>query len=318
MIDYTELPEDGILFEQLIRELFVRENYETFWTGVGPDGGRDLIVTEVLKGSLSTYKRKWLISCKHNAHAGRPVGRDSVPNIVDACRAINADGFILACSTYPSSALVTRLEEIEHNQNILTKIWDGVEIERRLTKPNTYSLIKTFLPKNEINFKWDIYNTRSPSFWSANHRGYFFYLSSRTANSFPSLDDVDAVLNKIEAIKLPEPKENHWWNKHMIRLRAMYFDNKHENYIIFIDYIFPEDEKKENLITPKQFSEILKPGMGLYSDDIAMWKIAYWDVCYQKAIISSDHFHEDHKDYYVSFMNNYQYGRERDCNRLSW
>lgn len=64
MIDFKELPKDGVLFEQLIREIFLKEEFETHWTGVGADGGRDLIVTEILKGKLSKIERKWLISCK--------------------------------------------------------------------------------------------------------------------------------------------------------------------------------------------------------------------------------------------------------------
>jgi len=117
-----------------------------------------------------------------------------------------------------------------------------------LTKPHTFSLLKTFLPKNLNKFKWEIYNTKSPSFWSANYKGYFFYMSSRTANSFPSLDDVDTVISKIESIKLPKVKDEKWWNRHMIRLRAVYFDNKHDDYRLFIDYIFPHDEKEDNLV----------------------------------------------------------------------
>lgn len=113
MIDYTELPDDGILFEQLVRDLFLREGYDAHWTGVGADGGRDLLVTEILEGPISKYERKWLVSCKHKAHSTKSVGRDEVPNIVDDCRAVNADGFILACTTHPSAALVTRLDEIE-------------------------------------------------------------------------------------------------------------------------------------------------------------------------------------------------------------
>jgi hypothetical protein len=104
----------------------------------------------------------------------------------------------------------------------------------------------------------------------------------------------------------------------MIRLRAMYFDNKHDDYVIFIDYIYPQDEKKENLVHRDHFRELLQQGMGLYSDESGMWKIAFWDVKYVKANIISDHFHEDHKDYYLPYMNNYQHGISRNCNEVPW
>jgi HJR/Mrr/RecB family endonuclease len=49
MIDFKEFPKDGIKFEQLVRELLVLRGFETQWTGVGADGGRDLAVTEKLR-----------------------------------------------------------------------------------------------------------------------------------------------------------------------------------------------------------------------------------------------------------------------------
>jgi hypothetical protein len=116
MIDFKELPDDGIKFEQLIREILVLERFETHWTGVGPDGGRDLVIIEHLEGNLSDYKRKWLVSCKHYANSGKSVGREDIGNIIDDCKSINAEGYILACSTQPSSSLVTRLDEIASNQ----------------------------------------------------------------------------------------------------------------------------------------------------------------------------------------------------------
>ncbi|WP_449598478.1 restriction endonuclease [Niallia sp. Marseille-Q9988] len=37
---------DGTDLECLVRGIFVREGYETLWTGKGPDGGRDLLIVE--------------------------------------------------------------------------------------------------------------------------------------------------------------------------------------------------------------------------------------------------------------------------------
>jgi hypothetical protein len=112
MLNFKELPSDGIKFEQLIRELFIRSEFEVHWTGVGPDGGRDLVVTEKVTGPLAPFERKWLISCKHFAHSGKSVGLEDVRDITDACRAVNATGFLLVCSTQPSSSVVRRLHEI--------------------------------------------------------------------------------------------------------------------------------------------------------------------------------------------------------------
>src|SRR5688572_14503265 len=113
MINFGELPSDGIKFEQLIRELLVRSGFETHWTGAGPDGGRDLVVVEKAEGALAPFRRKWLISCKHYVKSGRSVGIDEVRDITDACEAVGATAFLLACSTQPTAALVRRFEEID-------------------------------------------------------------------------------------------------------------------------------------------------------------------------------------------------------------
>lgn len=106
MIDFSELPENGVKFEQLIRELLILEGFEVHWTGVGQDGGRDLTLIEKLEGPLSNYERKWLVSCKHFANSSKSVGREQAGNITEDCRAVGAEGYILACSTQPTAGLV--------------------------------------------------------------------------------------------------------------------------------------------------------------------------------------------------------------------
>lgn len=71
MLNFRELSKDGTDLERLVREIFVREGYETHWTEKGPDGGRDLLVVEKVQGPLSKFERTWLVQCKHNAHSGK-------------------------------------------------------------------------------------------------------------------------------------------------------------------------------------------------------------------------------------------------------
>jgi len=315
MIDYTELPDDGILFEQLVRELLLREGFDVHWTGVGPDAGRDLMVTEKACGGIAEFNRQWLVSCKHfaNSKGGRSVGVSDVDGIVDACRAVNAQGFLLVCSTQPSSALVRRLEEIQIHNQIATKIWDGIELEKRLSTPSTFPLIYQFFPRTAKSIGWRIYNTNSPSFWAANFKDYFIYLSSRTANTFPGLKDVETILDKLESIKLPQSGKGieAQWKKQYVRPRAIYFDNKHEQFYVFADYLVPHDCDADNILTPKDFDAVLQDGQGLYHDESSMWYITFWDIKIEKTTPTSDHFHLDHKDYYEKYINNYKIGLSR-------
>lgn len=308
MIDFTELPSDGTKFEQLIRELLVRSGFEVHWTGVGPDGGRDLIVVERAQGALAPFQRKWLVSCKHYAKSGKSVGLDDVTDINDACEAVGASGFLLACSTQPSSTVVRRLEEIEGRGKLVVRFWDSVEIEKRLNAPQTFALNHLFFPESSKSNPWQIYATDSPSFWAANYKDYFLYLGSRTAHSFPALKDVEEIIRRLESIKLPAGKD---WNHHYLRPRAVYFDNKHEQFSVFADYLYPEKHETETL-TPAELNEILKDGQGLYSDDECMWYLTHWDIRYVGSRQISDHFHLDHKEYYQPFMDSYRIGLARD------
>ncbi|MGG3562737.1 restriction endonuclease [Neobacillus rhizosphaerae] len=307
MIDYTELPSNGVAFEQLIRELLIRSGFEVHWTGVGPDGGKDLIFYERVPGKLAPFQRKWLVSCKHYAHSGQSVGLKDVSSIIDECEAIGAEGFLLVCSTQPSSSVVKRFEEIEGRRNLLIRYWDGVELERQLNNPSTLPLIHLFFPKTSKEVGWKIFNTQSPSFWAANYKDYFLYLSSRISNSFPNLKDVEEIIKRLESIELPKGSD---WSNHYIRPRAIYFDNKHETFSVFADYIYPYDQK-ESVLSPSKLNEVLEDGQGLYSDSTYMWYITHWDIEYISSNQISDRFHLDSKYYYEQFINNFKTGLPR-------
>jgi hypothetical protein len=308
MIDFKELPEDGVKFEQLIRELLVLEGFETHWTGVGQDGGRDLIVIEKLTGDLSDYKRKWLISCKHTANSEKSLGREQAGNISEDCKAIDAEGYVLVCSTQPTSSLISRLEEIEKNQKIITKYWDSIEIEKRLLKPNTFSLIHTFFPESSKNYRWKIYNAFSPGFWAANYKDYFFYLSCRHSNNYPNLESVETIVSLLERIRIYKDRKNGWYD-HYLRLRAVYYDDKHSTHIGYADYIYPEDSDEKKIINPPELKKLLDKAFT--NKDNKVMNIPDWDILYIPATTSSDSFQLDHKKYYEPYLRDFEHGYAR-------
>lgn len=307
MIDFTELPEDGIKFEQLIRELLVLEGFETHWTGFGQDGGRDLVVTEKIKGDLSEFERKWLISCKHTANSGKSLGREQAGNISEDCKAIGAEGYILVCSTQPTASLVTRLTEIKQSQNIITKFWDSIEIEKRLLKPNTFGLIHTFFPESSKKYQWKIYNAFSPAFWAANYKDYFFYLSCRHSNSYPSLRSIETIVNVMEKVQIVKDKE-YYWNSQYLRLRAVYYDDKHCTHIAYIDYIYPQSDKA-SILKPTELNKMLFDAY--VGNDYDFMNLPSWDVLYRQESTVSDSFQLDHKTYYGPFLKEFEQGMPR-------
>src|SRR5690606_28355044 len=104
--------------EQLIRELLQSSGLKVHWTGVGQDGDRDLIAIESEKGPIDKFERTWLINCKHNAWSKKSVSVKDLSNIADACKSINAQGFLLTCSTQPTSSLVIRFKELSSQNDI--------------------------------------------------------------------------------------------------------------------------------------------------------------------------------------------------------
>lgn len=308
MIDFRELPDDGVKFEQLIRELLILEGFDVHWTGVGQDGGRDLVVTETLKGELSIHKRKWLISCKHLANSGKSLGREQAGNITEDCLAIGAEGYIVVCSTQPTTSLVTRLKEIEATKNIITLFWDSIEIEKRLSKPNTFGLIHTFFPVSAQSYQWKIYNAFSPAFWAANFKNYFFYLSCRHSNTYPNLRGIETIVSIMERVQLHKDSE-YGWDSHYMRLRAVYYDDKHCTHTVYVDYIYPTKCDKSKIIEPRQLYEEL---FGLFTDeDHKVINLPEWDVLYISESTSSDSFQLDHKSYYEPYLKEFEHGTAR-------
>lgn len=146
MLDFKELNKNGKDFELLIRELLFSKGYKVYWSGVGPDGGRDLVCIEERQSFFAPDKKRWLIQCKHNAHSGKSVSVEDLDDIVDSCTQHEASGFILACSTQPSSSVVNRLESITNNpRNDLVAIyWDYVFIEQALSCASLWRIAQRF------------------------------------------------------------------------------------------------------------------------------------------------------------------------------
>ena len=57
MFDFKELPKDGTAFELLVRELLYRRGLEVYWTGKGPDGGKDIVCIERIAGNFNTFEK---------------------------------------------------------------------------------------------------------------------------------------------------------------------------------------------------------------------------------------------------------------------
>lgn len=286
MLDFTELSADGQDLELLVREILFRQGFSVHWSGRGADGGRDLICIERRGSFFQDDQRSWLIQCKHNAHSGRSVGIGDLDEISDSCAHHGCHGYLLVCSTYPSSAVVNRLEGISssaHSATIAT-YWDSVKIERILSTPSNWTLAQRFFPLSAAKEGWQIYATEMPNQWVVAYQGYYFHLRNRVGSTCDyHLESVKARVRDIEGIALPE--------KHSLRPRSVYYDDKNCNYEWYIDYMYPSSDRP--IIGSAEIADALGDGYALEDGQ------GYtFDIKLHSYLECSDHHDLDHYSYY--------------------
>lgn len=296
-MDFKELPVDGQAFEQLLRELLFSMGLHVAWSGVGPDGGRDLICKEKLAGHFATQERTWLVQCKHKAHGGGSVGVADLDDILTSCAQHNATGYLLACSTQPSSAVVQRLEAVSANTqaNVTAMYWDRVMIERLLSQPRHWAIAQRFMPVSNGN--WQIYATEAPNDFIAHYSGYVFHLTNRIGSVVEHhLPSIASRIKELEEIPFPKG--------HFIRPRAVWYDDKNGGYKWYVDYMRPSQEKAA--ISRSNLLDHLKDGWAL--DDGQTYS---WDIHYVQYFAFSEYYDEDHYDYYTRYLPNFLNGNSR-------
>ena len=303
MLDFTELAKDGNDFELLIRELLYNKGLEVYWSGKGPDMGKDLLCIERYNSHFHEFTRRWLVQCKHNAISGKSVGKEDLDSSIEnICSAFHADGYLLVCSTYPSSAVVDILDGISNNGAVTTAFWDFKTLERQLLVPENWNIVNMFFPKSAKRLGWQISKIGS-NFWHASYNGSVFYISLRIGSNCEGfLPDISSKVDELQNLQLPE--------KHYIRLRAVHFDDKYTQYKLFVDYLRPECQNSNgnHFEFPSDVIRFCNSTMAngiSYDIDIKLYTYSPF----------SDNFDLDHRSYYAYYISNYRLGMSRDdCN----
>lgn len=150
MINYKEIT-DGESWELFTRDFlndlgFLIENPPSR----GADGGKDLIVTEIIKGKIHQSEFRWLVSCKNYAISNKSVNEnDDEKNILERVKSYKADGFMGFYSTIASSGLGSRLSELKKLKEIKDfQIFDGKRIENYLTTVGYSHLLIRYFPES--------------------------------------------------------------------------------------------------------------------------------------------------------------------------
>ena len=151
MIDFKEIESDGETWE-----LFARDYLEEagFFIEMPPDrgadGGKDMLITEEIKGKLHRDKFRWLVSCKHFAHSNKAVNEnDHEKNILERLKGFRADGFIGFYSTVASSGLNNRLAQLKNEKIVRDyRIFDHKLIENHLLTKGFSNIMLRYFPES--------------------------------------------------------------------------------------------------------------------------------------------------------------------------
>lgn len=294
MLDFKELSKDGQDLELLTREILFSLGHRVYWSGRGPDSGKDLVFIEEYKSILAPSSKKWLVQCKHKAESSNAVGTGELDGILDSCAQHECEGYLLVTSTYPSSTVAGRLEDITSspNNHITATYWDSVKIEQILSTPDLWVIAQRFFPISTQG--WKIYATERPNNWVANYKGFYFHISNRIGSDH--MYQLEYIEEKVEEIikssdTLP--------GKHFFRLRSIYFDDKHGTYTWYIDYMHPHG------------TQPVKSPTGdfdfFFSEE---WNENY-DFKTTTYLEHSDHYDKDHYDYYDPHVGQFILGMKR-------
>jgi len=115
--------------------------------GRGADGGRDLLVKEIVTGRITSSDKLWLLSAKHRAHSNKSVSDVDEKDPIGRVRKFKAQGFMAFYSTIPSSGLDNTLSRIK--SEIEVYVWDAGRIENALiSDPRLKNVFRQYLPES--------------------------------------------------------------------------------------------------------------------------------------------------------------------------
>jgi len=167
IIDFKEIPPankgNG---EQDCFEQFACDFLETIGYKIirrpdrGPDGKKDLIVSETRTGIGGETTIKWIVSCKHNAITGTSVKDTDEEDINDRVLKHKCQGFLGFYSTLPASSLSDKLYGLK--DKIETDTYDSNRIERELLQNNQKErILASYFPISNDRYRKKIINDSS-------------------------------------------------------------------------------------------------------------------------------------------------------------
>lgn len=228
IIDFKEIPPankgNG---EQDRFEQFACDFLETIGFAIirrpdrGPDGKKDLIVSDTRTGVGGQTTIKWLVSCKHNAHSGAAVKDTDEEDIYDRVIKHQCQGFLGFYSTLPASTLSDKLYAL--NGKIEYTTFDSTRIERELLlNKQKERLLASYFPISHDKYRQNLFSDNS------NHTDS----SARIAPSLTEEDVLRITKTAIILLEIEKIKEEYYsekWDARENPLGKLYRFTDHSN-----------------------------------------------------------------------------------------
>jgi hypothetical protein len=162
VLDFKEI-NDGTAFEDLIADYFrdLHKHKEgniskvsVKQSGVGNDGGRDILIDFDLNDEIRDFKRRWVIQCKfHNSNISP--NKINFVNIPTLIHSYQANGYLLICRKNPTSGVTDLFERLNNDCKFKYHYdcWTGMQFLSKIRFRK--DLLLNYFPKyNEyVNFK---------------------------------------------------------------------------------------------------------------------------------------------------------------------
>lgn len=147
--------QDGDHFEDLVAAYFEElkedksnniENIEVLKSGIGTDGGTDILINFNISDGIKTFKRKWIVQCKFHASTISPSQINSI-NIPTLIHSHNASGYLLICKLRPTSGLTDLFGRLNKKckNNYYYECWDGNQFLRKINFRD--NILKLYFPQ---------------------------------------------------------------------------------------------------------------------------------------------------------------------------
>jgi formylglycine-generating enzyme required for sulfatase activity/Holliday junction resolvase-like predicted endonuclease len=132
-VDFKQIKE-GEDFELFCEDLLRARGFTIVQQSArGPEGGKDLIVSETVTDRVGvTEVRKTLVQCKHHAHSGKAVGFSEVANYRDVMDQYGVRRYLLITSTVPTEDLREKFEKTSEKGEYVASIWSRGDLARFL------------------------------------------------------------------------------------------------------------------------------------------------------------------------------------------